>query len=393
MADTTNNVVMILESKFPAYGGGGAESQVLTLGGRLVDRNIGVQVLVPRVAYGASQAKREIVERLDVRRIDYPRLRVFGGFVMLLKLAVFLFTHRNRYAVIHAHIAHNMAAVAAIMGKLLGKPVLIKLTGMHELVGGILDPNPGWPARLRKQAIRRATLIQATSRRIRQTLIERGFDPAQVLVLPNGVDVSRFTASRDKALRRGLCGDATVIGIFVGRLAPEKNHELLLRAWASTLANRPDAKLILVGDGILRQHLAELAVQLGIEGQVIFAGHNSNVEQYLAIADFGLLTSLAEGLSNSLLEYMAAGLPVVGSRISGTEDFVIPDETGWLFEPGDGDGLALALQSAVAAGPEKLRAMGDRARQLIHSTASLDAVTDQLMRCYGFKTKDQPCVE
>jgi glycosyltransferase involved in cell wall biosynthesis len=383
-----NNVLMVLEAKFPAYGGGGAESQVLTLGGRLADRKVGVQVVVPRVA-GGPQAAREFVDRLDVVRLTYPKIRLLGGSIMLIKLAWFLFAHRRQYQVIHAHIAHNMASVAAIMGKLLGKPVVVKLTGMHELVGGILDPHPGLPARLRKLAIHQATLIQATSERIRRTLIDRGFDPAQVLVLPNGVDVGRFTASaRDEAFRRELCGDATVVGVFVGRLAPEKNHELLLEAWARTLANRPDAKLVLVGDGVLRQHLADTAGRLGIAPQVVFAGHSSEVGRFLAVADFGLLTSLAEGLSNSLLEYMAAGLPVVGSRISGTEDFVIPGETGWLFEPGNGDDLARALQRAVAAGPDELRAMGDRARRRIVASASLEAVTNQLMNCYGFKTKD-----
>lgn len=393
MAEPINKVVMVLEAKFPAFGGGGAESQVQTLGGCLVDRRIAVEVVVPRVADG-PQAERERVDRLDVMRITYPKIRLLGGLIMLAKLAWYLFARRREYQVIHAHIAHNMASVATIIGKLLDKPVVVKLTGMRELVGGILDPNPGLPARLRKLAIRQATLIQATSERIRKTLIDRGFAPNQVLVLPNGVDVSRFSArAPDLAFRRELCGDASVVGVFVGRLAPEKNHELLLTAWARTLASRPDAKLVLVGDGILRQALADLAGQLGIGAQVIFAGHSSDVGRFLAIADFGLLTSLAEGLSNSLLEYMAAGLPVVGSRISGTEDFVVPGETGWLFEPGDGNDLAQALQQAISAGPDRLRAMGEHARQRINATASLEAVTHRLMNCYGFDTKDKPCVE
>lgn len=375
---------MVLEAKFPAYGGGGAESQVLTLGGRLSDGGVQVLVVVPRVAEG-PQAEREHVDRLDVMRITYPRMRVLGGVIMLAKLAWFLFAHRRDYQVIHAHIAHNMASVAAIMGKLLGKPVVVKLTGMRELVGGILDPHPNFGARLRKLAIRQATLIQATSERIRQTLIDRGFDPTRTLVLPNGVDVGRFTrVGRDHELRAQLCGAAEIVGIFVGRLAPEKNHESLLNAWAETFARRTDAKLVLVGDGVLRQHLTEVANRMGIGTQVVFAGHSNDIARYLAIADFGLLTSLAEGLSNSLLEYMAAGLPVIGSRISGTEDFVVPGETGWLFEPGDGDDLARCLALAAAAGAPALRAMGEKAQQRIVSTASLEAVTKKLITCYGF---------
>jgi L-malate glycosyltransferase len=375
---------MVLEARFPAYGGGGAESQVLTLGGCLCDRGVQVLVVVPKVAEG-PQAEREQVDRLDVMRIAYPRIRVLGGVIMLVKLAWFLFAHRRDYQVIHAHIAHNMASVAAIMGKLLGKPVVVKLTGMRELVGGILDPHPGFGAQLRKMAIKQASLIQATSERIRQTLIDRGFDPAKTLVLPNGVDVARFTRlSRDPELRAQLCGTAEIVGIFVGRLAPEKNHESLLNAWAKTFAGRADAKLVLVGDGILRQHLTDLANRLDIGTQVVFAGHSNDIARYLAIADFGLLTSLAEGLSNSLLEYMAAGLPVIGSRISGTEDFVVPGETGWLFEPGHGDELAQCLAMAAVAGVPALRAMGEKAQQRIVSTASLEAVSRKLISCYGF---------
>ena len=66
-----------------------------------------------------------------------------------------------------------------------------------------------------------------------------------------------------------------------------------------------------------------------------FVGPSSDVQRYLAMAHFGVLASLHEGLSNTLLEYMAAGLPVLGSRVSGTEDFVVAGHTGWLFPPGD----------------------------------------------------------
>jgi L-malate glycosyltransferase len=384
MTDASRSVVMVLEAKFPAHGGGGAESQVMALGRCLVERGIQVLVVVPKVAEG-PQAGRERVDEIDVMRIGYPPIRILGGTIMLMKLAWFLWSRRRDYQIIHAHIAHNMAAVAAIMGWLLGKPVVVKLTGMRELVGGILDPHPNLGARLRKFAVKRATLIQATSERIRQTLIDCGFDPTKIMILPNGVDVGRFTRAKGHdPMRQQLCGNAEIVGIFVGRLAPEKNHEMLLAVWAKTFCGRLDVKLILVGDGVLRQHLTELANRLGIGAQVIFAGHSNNIASYLAIADFGLLTSLAEGLSNSLLEYMAAGLPVIGSRISGTEDFVVPGETGWLFEPGDGNGLAQCLTLAAAAGTTALRLMGEKAQQRVMSTASLEAVTKKLIACYDF---------
>jgi L-malate glycosyltransferase len=377
---------MILESTFPIHGGGGAESQVLTLGKCLRERDVGVEVIVPMVAAG-TQLSSEEVEGLRVTRIIYPKFPLVGGAVMLTRLALLLFVRRRQYSFIHAHIANNMAAVSALVGALLGKPVLIKLTGMTEMVGGILDPNPGIATHIKKWAMRRGAILQATSLRIRQMLIDSGFDTANVIHLPNGVDVARFVrANRNSTLRNELCGDAALVGIFVGRLAAEKGHELLFECWAHEFANRNDVKLVLVGDGPQRTTLQLLAARLGIDAQVVFAGASQDVAKFLAVADFGVLTSLAEGLSNALLEYMASGLPVVGSRVSGTEDFVVPGETGWLFEPGDRASLELALRALARVEPEQLRTMGEQAQRRIVASASLEAVTTSLMNLYQFES-------
>lgn len=386
MSDRGLAVLMVLEATFPVHGGGGAESQVLTIGKCLLERGVRVSVVVPMVSAG-RQIALENVEGLDVIRIAYPKVRALGGFIMLAKLGWLLLSRRREYNVVHAHIANNMAAVCALMGVLLRKPVLVKLTGMKELSGGILDPRPSLLTRLKKFAIMRATLVQATSSHIRKSLIERGFDPSMILVLPNGVDIRRFAdQARDAALRMKICGDSPLVGIFVGRLVPEKGHDLLLDAWASVFAGRAEVKLVLVGDGDLRKPLEERVKQLNISEQVVFIGHTENVSQYLAIADFGLLTSHNEGLSNALLEYMACGLPVIGSRISGTEDFIAPGETGLLFEPGKSDELAKCLADFSNSGDKGLGLMGERARQRIVSTASLEAVASELIRWYETST-------
>jgi L-malate glycosyltransferase len=375
-------VLMVLEAGFPIKGGGGAESQVLTLGKCLIARNVAVQVVVPMSAH-APQRLQDTIEGLGVVRIAYPKVRLLGGVVVLVKLAWLLFAERRNYSFIHAHIANNMASICAIMGALLNKPVLIKLTGMQEMVGGILETSPNTSTRLKKWAMRKADLLQATSERIRRMLIDAGFDANRIRLLPNGVDVARFAVPRDNKLRAELCGDASIVGIFVGRLWVEKGHAALLRSWASAMADNKRAKLILVGEGPERETLHALAEELGVAPQVVFAGHTSNVSQFLAISDFGLLTSLSEGLSNALLEYMAAGLPVIGSRVSGTEDFVVPGETGWLFEPGNSEELALCLRKVSEQGAETIREMGQNAQKEIIARASLEAVTNQLMGFYN----------
>ncbi|HZZ92463.1 MAG TPA: glycosyltransferase family 4 protein [Usitatibacter sp.] len=382
MTDTRPCVLLVLEATFPREGGGGAESQVFTLARCLAARGLRIVVVVPRVAEG-PQALRETIEHFEVVRIPYPRTRVLGGIVLLARLAALLVAWRGRYSAIHAHIAHNMAATSTVVGRLLGKPVFVKITGVHEIHGGILDPRPRLSVRLRRWALRRATRMQATSTRISRLLVDRGFGPAQVALLPNGVDTARFARrSRNAALRGELCGDAPRVGIFVGRLSPEKALFLLLDAWAR--AFDPRACLLLVGEGPLRDELGARARELGIASQVVFAGHRADVGDLLSTADFAILPSHGEGLSNALLEYMAAELPVVGSRVSGTEDFVEAAH-GWLFEPGDGAGLERALRAVSAMPDADLRRMGLAARDRVESLASLDAVTGRLLSLYGLE--------
>ena len=380
--DPPRTVLLVLEATFPRQGGGGAESQVLTLARCLRRRGFHPIVVAPR-AKGGPMRTHETLDGFEVVRIGYPDVRLVGGAVLMLRLFALLFAWRHRYAVIHAHIAHNMAAASAVAGALLRKPVYVKITGFHEMHGGILDPAASWPSRLRLAAMRCARGVQATSTRIGRMLVQRGFAESQIELLPNGVDMARFDAPvRHLGLRRRLCGDAGRIGIFVGRLSPEKGHAMLLEAWARAFGSSQDAKLLLVGDGPLREALRAQARALGIRSQVVFAGHRDDIAALLSIADFALLTSDAEGLSNALLEYMAAGLPVVGSRVSGTEDFVIEGETGWLFEPGDAKALAGQLSAVCAAHANTLVRLGQQGRERVRALASLEAVTDRLVQLY-----------
>jgi glycosyltransferase involved in cell wall biosynthesis len=302
---------------------------------------------------------------------------------MLVSLAWLLIERRHSYSMIHAHIAGNMAAVSSIVGWLLGKPVLVKLAGGTEMQGGILDPMPRPGVRIRKALMRHASAYQATSLRIASLLADRGFRGDKVLHIPNAVNMARFAAvARDHELRRQLCGERARVGVFVGRLESEKGIELMIQGWARVFAERSDAALMLVGDGSLREALQRSVQSLGIASQVVFVGPATQVERYLALADFGVLTSQYEGLSNALLEYMAAGLPVVGSEVSGTEDWVINGRTGWLFPPGSLEDLVRVLAEVADTPFDELRRLGHEAQTLVDAKASIPAMVDALQRTY-----------
>lgn len=382
MIETGSSILMVLESIFPSPGGGGAESQVRTLGLEFLRRGQALEVVVPMVASGPQLARDEL-DGIPVTRIPYPKVPWFGAIWLLLSLGWLLFARRRQYRVIHAHIAGNMAAMASLMGWLLNKPVLVKLTGMTEMRGGILDPLPGLGARVRKLAMRCSSAYQATSERIAGQLRERGFNPAKVIRLPNAVDIRRFQGrQRDETLRRQLLGDRSRVGIFVGRLEPEKGIEFLVQGWARAFAGRSDTALLLVGGGSLMASIREIGQQLGIGDQLVMAGPTHEVERYLPLADFGLLTSQFEGLSNSLLEYMAAGLPVVGSQVSGTEDWVIEGRSGWLFASGDEQAFVRSLVAVGSCTQAELQQLGRQARRMVDEQASIPAVVDALERTY-----------
>jgi glycosyltransferase involved in cell wall biosynthesis len=384
-------VVMVLESIFSSEYCGGAETQVKTLGAYLKARGVNVIVVAPMVAYG-PQVVHETSNGLEVVRIPYPKIRFGGTLIMLARLAMFLVRHRHRYVAIHAHIAHNMAAVACLVGRLLGRPVVVKLTGMHEMTSGILaSRRAGLGALLLRAAMRHATFYQATSTTIRGLLIERGFRESKVRLIPNAVDVDRFRPTgRESALRREVCGQAALVGIFVGRLVPEKGLEFLLHGWSRVVAPHHAAKLLLVGDGPLHDSLQSLVERLGIAEQVLFLGQSSTVERYLGIADFGVLPSLAEGLSNTLLEYLAAGLPVLGSRVSGTEDLVVPGDNGWLFASQDAARFDACLADVLRAPRAVLDDMGRRARERVIEQASMPRVAERIARLYGLDLAATP---
>jgi len=368
-------VLMVLESAFPAHRGGGAESQVRTLARALRARHHYVTVLTPLTPLG-PQHKIGRVDGTAVVRLPYPRIRFLGGPLLWLRAAAFLWARRRRYDVWHVHIAHYLGAVCALLGPWLRVPVIVKVSGWWELDRGTLAEHASPLARLAHRCLLRADAWQSISLRIAAALRSRGVPAARIAAIPNAVDTARFAA-----LTRTPGGNGPRF-VFVGRLVPEKGLETLIDAFAGLLAQCPDAQLRIVGAGPL---LAPLTVQVqdhAIAARVEFAGHREDVESVLAEADFGVLPSHIEGLSNTLLECMAAGLPMIASRVSGSEDIVRDGVNGWLFEPGDATGLGHALRAAARLPAVDRQAMGQRARETVERHAGLDSVLDRLLRLY-----------
>lgn len=370
-------VLMVVQGYFPSVGG--AERQVLTLGRALQEAGHHVEVLCPRVD-AEYPAGRGSYKGVPVWRIGYPRWPLVGMLVLLARELAFLWSRRGTYDAIHVQIADHMGAIAAVAGRCLGKPVVVKFAGSWERENGSLRRSGIVPPLLRLM-LRRASAIQATSRRFMVELGELGFQPDRLHWLPNAVDATHYRRRAVETDRDDARGCRTLL--FVGRLEPDKALDVLLEAWSRTLGREPSSwRLRLVGEGSQEQRLRDLVESLGIGDSVEFVGEIALVEEELWGADAAVLPSLREGLSNALLEAMAAGLPVVATRVSGSEDFIRTGENGWLCEPGDVASLASALAALGAASPAELAWLGARGRADVEQRASLPVVTARLLSLY-----------
>jgi len=168
---------------------------------------------------------------------------------------------------------------------------------------------------------------------------------SKLAVICNGIDSSPFTEKYDIELIRqqlGIPHGARVIGT-VGRLAEIKNQECLIRGFARLRSEFPEAHLLLVGDGPLKEQLEAVAVSLGVGGFVHFAGYQSQTAPFYRLMEIFALTSRSEGMPQAAVEASFSGVPVVASRVGGLPELVEDGRTGLLFDPGQEEKLAEAL--------------------------------------------------
>jgi glycosyltransferase involved in cell wall biosynthesis len=167
----------------------------------------------------------------------------------------------------------------------------------------------------------------------------------RVRVIYNGVDVDRFSAPYDRIAKRrkiGIPSEAWVVGL-VASLRPQKNHPLLLHAFERVLPDVPEARLVLVGDGEMRAPLEALADHLKIRERVHFLGSRLDAHELFSTFNVYCLPSRYEGMPLTVFEAMAAGKPVVATRVIGIQEVVADGQTGLLVPPDDPDALARAL--------------------------------------------------
>lgn len=276
---------------------------------------------------------------VEVFALHRSRIGVWG-----LRRELYRLCRKLRPSIVHSR---NPSGLDALLpARLAG--VRHTVHGEHGWDVGDIDGRRLKPALLRRLHAPLVDRYVAVSKDLQRYLVERvGIAPDRINQIYNGVDIERFTppaGSPRAALPPGFAPeDAIVIGT-VGRLQQVKDQAMLLRAFAAARAQpspwRERLRLVVAGDGPLAADLRSLAADLGIAPATWFAGARDDVPAVLQALDVFVLPSLNEGISNTVLEAMATGLPVLATAIGGNPELVKDGVCGRLFAPGDVAALA-----------------------------------------------------
>jgi glycosyltransferase involved in cell wall biosynthesis len=281
--------------------------------------------------------------------------------------------------VIHAHDLLSPSTIALASSAFLGAPVVAKVLragpdgDIRRLSG---KPLGAW--RLRAVANRFAAFI-CLSREVEDELAQHGIARDRLRRIPNGVDTAHFrppTPDHRGQLRIALdLPRAEPLVLYCGRFTKAKRLEVLLEAV------RPlPGHLVLAGGGPTESKLRRLVAETGMEGRVHFRGTLDDPGPLYQAADVYASASRSEGMSNSVLEAMASGLPVAASPASGMSELVMP-QTGRLASDGSAEALRRALVELLGQSSGRVT-LGERARQLVVRDYSLDATAERLMALY-----------
>jgi L-malate glycosyltransferase len=354
----------------------GAERQALAQGSELARRGHSVHVVTKAIP-GYPVVDEEFQGVFIHRWIKTVAGGPLFALSFLTGIARALRRLRSEIDVIHTHQALWEAVATGLSRPLLrGKPTLIQ-PASAGYYGEAQELSRTRGAAALRRAILANTGFAAISAEIEREWLALGVPPGRIVRMASGVDAEYFRPG-PSAVDGQLIPRPRVL--FTGRLHPQKNLPLLLEAW-SAVAKQHVGSLILVGPGNDRQRLVELARSLGIADRVQFTGGVDNPADYLRAADVFVLPSVAEGMSNSLLEAMATALPCAVSAIGGNTDLIEDGITGRLVNSPTAEAWTQTLLGLLDD-PARAQRLGAAARRRIDQEFALSVVVDRYVDIY-----------
>lgn len=355
---------------------GGSESQAVRLV-RLLKALDRYRVLI--ACLNKDGPLRDEVECVDLVKIPEYKLTGFYNLQTLRQLRRFAaYLKSERVAILHTHDFYtNVFGMWA--GAVAGVPVRIaarrESSGMRSAAKRVLE----------RFSYRAAIRVVANCAELRRQLTREGVSDTKIEVIYNSVDASRIGHScsanrREIVASFGLPTDPgrRFVSMVANLRLPAKDHATFLRAARTISEVAPLVTFVIAGEGELLNSMRSLAKELGITRHTSFLGGCDRIADLLSITEIGVLTSLYEGFPNAVLEYMAAGCPVVATDVGGIREAVVDGETGYLVEARDHEALSRQILRLLGT-PQRARAMGIRGRQIVEqkfsSKAQVKAIT------------------
>lgn len=360
-------------------GEGGAEHQMLQLAKRMKESG-GYRVHIAcllRTGDLLDEAEQLVGEKVP----GFP-ITSFYNRTMLVQLRRFAkYLRENEIEIVHAQDFYSNI-FGMIGATLAGVPARIAFKGETEFSR---SPRQRFAERC---AFRLAHAVIANAEAVRNRMIREGVAAEKLITIYNGIDLQRVAPSaglrRDEVLAAFGLPDKPArrfVTIVANIQHPVKDHPMFLRAARRVRDAMPDAAFVIAGQGQLKDSLQAYAAELGLTEDVFFIGRCDRVGDLLGISDVGVLSSKAEGFSNSILEYMAAALPVVATDVGGAREVISEGETGYLVASGDCVAMGKHIISLLQE-PELARSMGERGRRVVAERFSWEVQMSILQQFY-----------
>lgn len=352
----------------PTSGAGGAEQIVLSLAKSLKENGSDVAVASP----GSDPYLFQKLKESDIKA--FP-LATQDRKWQIFEIAKVIKTFRPD--IIHSHMfdANLPSTLASLISR---KPIILTIhSTVYEL--------ETWKRKLINALLSRCvSQVVAVSKAVALKLNSAGVPANKIICIYNGVDVSQFMGDSKNKFRQELCipDDSRLMGM-VANLRPAKDHEMAIKAAAMVIKKVPKTHFMMVGDGVDKtaQALMRLREYLGVSRNVHFLGFREDIPNVLKSLDLFVLASKVEGLPVSIIEAMAAGLPVVASNVGGIAELIEEGITGFLVPPGDYNRLAEKIK-VILQNPTLAKSMGIEGRKKILNNFSLEAMKNAYYSLY-----------
>lgn len=336
---------------------GGMEQFVVRLAERQISNGLDSSIL--------ALSPGPLKETADKARVS---VKILNSRSKLLRACnAMLYFKRAQPHIIHAHNPTSLH-YAALGKSATGAQLLMTDHGQGNGIGRAI------PRRTWEKTDRIVAVSEATARKRTESP-----QSARYCVIHNGVELSPVVSNRKEIREKLNIREDSVAGIIVARIDGKKGHETLIAATEALDEKAP--YLLIVGDGVQRATLEDIAIRSPNSKQIRFLGFRSDIPDLLAASDFFVLPSLTEGLPLSVLEAMAQKLPVIATNVGGIPELVVDGETGILIPPNDPDALANAMERMIRD-PAMRRRMGEAGYHRVATEFSFNEMTRKYEALY-----------